>query len=250
MKNIIKQTVWIFIILLPSSLFAWSFADLWRTADQQGAKLLQAGKAEDAASVFKNKDWQAVATYRKGDYSSALKQFNSNKTSDGQYNAGNAAVYLGRYQDAIDFYDKAIALNSNNSDAISNRELAKKLMNENKQPQKNSSENNAKKEMAQNDDQQDAKNNHQEQANQSAQEGRSQKEQAENKKPPSNNQQLNSNQQNEMASASDFSQSQNEDTKQLLRRLEDNPGGLLRHKFMRDYLRRHAVVENKDQGEI
>ena len=114
------------------------------TADQQGRDLLQAGKAKEAADVFNNKDWQAIANFKSGNYSVAFQQFNKKKTSDSQYNAGNSAAYLAHYQEAIDAYDKAIDLNPNNTDAIFNRDMIKKIMNE-KKPDQNSSEKDATK---------------------------------------------------------------------------------------------------------
>lgn len=215
-------------LLLPAASFAWGWMDFWQTADQQGAKLLQADNPQAAAQKFANKDWQAVAQYRASNYLQAQRQFSGTKTSDGQYNAANAAAFLGHYQEAIAAYDKAIALNPNNTDAIFNRDLIKKLMNKKQQSQNQASANKTK------DKQNMAQNN-------------SPSKQSDQKQ--SNSQMPAQQQQNESAANAGRPQTQDEDKKQLLRRLADDPGGLLRQKFLRDYYRRHAMDENTVQGD-
>lgn len=297
------QTLFSFslLLLIPSTLFAWQWTDLWQTADQQGSKLLQAGKAKEAAKLFKDKAWQGVASYRAGDYSQALKQFRSQKTSDGQYNAGNAAAYLGRYDEAIEAYEKAIALNPNNTDAITNKEIVKKLRDKQKEKQQNNScksKNNSTKDNKQNkennsNDTQSQQNNSSEknkndkknnannqqknqeegqqqdnqkkdqQGQQDNQKNEQQKQQANSKSQskPNNSSNTNENssetlpnnlntkQENTLNSASSQSQTQ-EDQKQILRRLPDDPGGLLRQKFLRDYMRRHVNDNDSGAGDI
>jgi Ca-activated chloride channel family protein len=239
MKNI--KYLLCFILLLPAAASAWQWADLWLTPDQRAGKLLQTGKPKTAARVFKNRNWQGVANYRAGNYTLAFKEFSANKSSDGQYNAGNAAAFMGNYQDAITAYDKAIALNSNNNDAITNRDIVKKLLQQQKQQQKQQDNSNSSK---------NAKNN--------SQQNSEQQNQAE-KKQDSKNQQTRNNPQNQSGNSPQKSttdpqnitaqtskqQRQDEDSKQLLRRLADDPGGLLQQKFLRDYTRRHGT---DDQG--
>lgn len=272
----------ILLLFLPTSLFAWQWVDLWRTADQQGAELLQAGKAQQASQVFKNKDWQAVALYRAENYAQAFQQFKKHKTSDGQYNAGNAAAHLGRYQEALDAYDKAIALNPHNTDAITNREIIKKLLdkknqqshsaNSNKSSASSSSKNekkNTKNKSASNspssspqiqDQNNSSQNNNAEKKNQqnnlkktTSQDTKVQQ-QTDNiptspdnsSQPLSENKELDSKQEKINALAKAKRQAKEEDQKQLLRRLPDDPGGLLRQKFLRDYFRRHS--DNNGEG--
>lgn len=275
MKNSIRHIGWIALLFIPSPLFAWKWIDLWQTRDQQGAKLFQAGKVEEASQVFKNKDWQAVALYRAKNYTQSYQQFIEKKTSDAQYNAGNAAAYLGRYKEAIDAYDKAIVLNPNNSDAITNREIIKKLINKNKQAQNNTSNNKAKtkqndvkdnknnnlssqqnngqdnasqenKDKKQKQDTNQQKSNKQEIQNQQAQLSQSSQAQADNIKQMSDKQKIDTKLPDKSKSLANRVQAQDDNKKQLLRSVVDDPGGLLHQKFLRDYLRRHSAEENRE----
>ncbi|MHB1948293.1 MAG: tetratricopeptide repeat protein [Gammaproteobacteria bacterium] len=251
-------------LFLPSIASAWQWADLWQSPDQRGSQLLQSGKAQAAAQVFKDKNWQSVSYYRSGNYDQAYKQFSTNKTSDGQYNAGNAAAFMEHYQEAIAAYDKAIALNSNNTDAITNRGIVKKLLQQkqpqqNKQQQNNSTSNNNKndkdKSSAEKSNPQQSsgqqnqadKQNQQKPANNNQQQSanNTKQNQSENVSQQSGEKQYNSNPQ---TTASSQQQRQDENNKQLLRRLSDDAGGLLQQKFLRDYARRHGGDENLDQG--
>lgn len=282
MKKRLMQLILIQLLLLStSSVFAWQWTDLWQTADQQGTRLLQAGNAKQAAQVFKNKDWQAVAKYRAGDYEQALQRFKSQNTSDGQYNAGNAAAYLGRYQEAIAAYDKAIALNPHNKDAITNREIIKKLFDKqnNSSCSKNSSDSSAKnekenaKDSSTKNDGENAKNSSTKNDKKDGKDSsaKNEKDNSNNEtknsqnstsKDNSNPQQSSNNATTSQANGSDpqktpksldskqdklsasaaqrQEEAKEEDQKQLLRRLSDDPGGLLRQKFLRDYFRRHS----------
>lgn len=276
MKNKAKHTTLVLLLMISPSLLAFTWDDLWHTPDQQGAQLLQAGKAEEASKRFKNKEWQAVAQYRAGDYSQAYKQFSSKNSSDNQYNAGNSAAYSGQYQEAIHAYDKAIALNPNNTDAINNRDIVRKLMEKQNQQQKNSSSKNNhddKNDSTSNDAQNKQKNNGNSADNKntaqnnSPQENNDKEQTAENNQQSKNKsnqgqqpgdssttnnandgQQPDSTQQSDKPSTQHIQQAQNEDKNQLLRRIHDDPGGLLRQKFLRDYLRRHPVDSDKEDS--
>ena len=264
------------LLIFPLTANAWQWMDLWQTPDQQGHQLLQTGKPAVAAHVFKDKNWQSVSHYRAGNYADAFSQFNSHQTSDGQYNAGNAAAFMGKYQEAIAAYDKALVLNPKNTDASINRDIVKKLLQEQqqqKQQQKqqdnkdnssseknkanqdksNSTQNNQsdqqqKKENSPPDSKQDDTKQNPAQNTQS--EKQNQQSSQQNNKDPMQQSQLDKTPQDEEKTTSAKQQRQEENNQQLLRRLGDDPGGLLQQKFLRDYVRRHNGDDNSDQGGV
>jgi Ca-activated chloride channel family protein len=278
MNNFIKLMLVMCLPLTSSPAFAWQWSDFWHTKDQQGKELLQNGKPKEAAHVFANKDWQAVAQYRAGDYAQAYEQFGSNKTSDAQYNAGNAAAYNGKYGESVAAYDKAIALNPNNEDAIANRDIVKKLQAKQEEQDKKSSDKDSKdkKQEASSKDQKNssAKNQDDKQKGQKDASAKNQddKQSDQNKDDKQKDAQKDKQEQNQQAKtekseskpdsdkfdgtqppneslATSQQQNQDEDKKQMLRRLADDPGGLLRQKFMRDYYRRHPGSEYLEPGD-
>ncbi|MDV0440247.1 VWA domain-containing protein [Xanthomonas sacchari] len=78
---------------------------LWKRADQIRQQRLDAG----------------VQAYRKGDFAAAQQQFEGIDSDAGWYNLGNALARQGRYDEAIDAYDKALKLHPQMADAIANR---------------------------------------------------------------------------------------------------------------------------------
>jgi Ca-activated chloride channel family protein len=107
---------------------ALTWEDLWLTHNQQGYRALSQGDPTIAAQLFTIPQWQGLAYYRMGDYERALQAFSQNNDAISFYNRGNALAHLGRYQDAIHAYDKALALNIHLDDAQFNRNLLKKML--------------------------------------------------------------------------------------------------------------------------
>ena len=135
-------------------------SQLWLTADQQAMQAFNKGNTEAAARKFTNPDWKASALYRNGNFEQAAELFNREpentdttadktspaKNSDRFYNRGNALAKAGKYQQALSAYEKAIELDKNNDDAIYNRDLVKKALeqqqqNKNEKSDKDSKEN-------------------------------------------------------------------------------------------------------------
>lgn len=77
----------------------------WERADQVRQQRLDAG----------------VQAYRKGDFAAAQQRFEGIDSDAGWYNLGNALARQGRYDEAIDAYDKALKLHPQMADAIANR---------------------------------------------------------------------------------------------------------------------------------
>jgi Ca-activated chloride channel family protein len=102
--------------------------NLWRTPDQQAEQLMRQGKAAEAAHIYSDPRCRAYAELRAGHYAQAAHDFAAFHDSDGHYNRGNALARSGDLQGAIRAYDAALASNPGNRDALHNRDLVAKAL--------------------------------------------------------------------------------------------------------------------------
>lgn len=98
---------------------------LWQTPDQQGRHLMAEERYHDAAAAFADPMWAGVARFRAGDFKEAAQLFGGMDTAEAAFDQGNALVMLGKYDDAVARYDRALALRQGWASAEANRNLAK-----------------------------------------------------------------------------------------------------------------------------
>lgn len=110
----------------PVHAFGWD--DIWLTKDQQAQRQLAEGSAADAATLFKDPVWQAVAHYRAGEYAGSASSFAAQEDTESLYNLGNALARLGEFESAIDAYEQVLEINAGNEDAQYNRDLIKDML--------------------------------------------------------------------------------------------------------------------------
>lgn len=125
----------IIIVPAPQSAYAAPWNDLWLNKDQQAERQLAAGNADAAAALFENPDWQAVAQYRAGDYASSAEGFAQQGDTRSLYNLGNAMAFQGELDSAIDAYAQVLEVDPDNADAQYNLELVKALKEQQQQSQ-------------------------------------------------------------------------------------------------------------------
>ncbi|WP_256574342.1 VWA domain-containing protein [Pseudomonas sp. HAR-UPW-AIA-41] len=130
---------WLFLVLLcplwQPQARALEWADLWQRADQQGAQLLEQGKAGEAAKRFNDPQWQGMAHYAAGDYAAAAERFAQFDTASAHYNRGNALAKGGELAAALDAYDIALEKQPDLEAARHNRALVEQLLRQQQQQQ-------------------------------------------------------------------------------------------------------------------
>ena len=248
---------------IPKNSYALEWGDLWNSADQQGQKAFQQQQYQQAAEQFNSPQWKAAAQYKAGQYQQALDTLQNLEDSDTWYNKGNAHAQLSQLQEALEAYNKTLELDPDNEDARHNKELIEKEL-QKQQEQQQGQDNN--KNQPQNDEQsgeqQDGENS--EQAENQQQNETDSKGDSETSEPAANEpgeQQEEQQSEAEQQSAQQSEKQENEKTEeqaetaqatqetaqtdqetqqaneQWLKRIPDDPAGLLRRKFKYQYSR-------------
>lgn len=110
-----------------STAHAFSWTDLWLTPEQQAQRLLDSGKAADAADKFTDARRRAYAEIEAGNYAEGAKILEGFQDAQSQYNRGNALARSGQLENALAAYDSTIKQTTVESplgrDARRNREL-------------------------------------------------------------------------------------------------------------------------------
>lgn len=198
MKRILRIFLF-FSLLLNIGLCHGAWRDWWLRKDQQGMRLLKSGKADVAAKTFESGDWQAVANYKSQNYTQAQEAFGQKNDATSNYNMGNALALQGKYEEAIASYDKALEQSPNMADAVYNREIVKKLLEqEKKKPkdkQKEKKDNQKDKDKDKNKDKKDQKKDDQNKDNNKDQQNNKDQKDNQQNSPQSKNQNDNSDKQ-------------------------------------------------------
>ncbi len=242
----------------PAEASLWD--DLWRTPDQQAHRALDDGDAERAQELFENPEWAAVAGYRAGDFPGSAAGFAGGETAASLYNLGNALTRLGEFESALDAYEAALELDPNDEDATYNRDLIRQLLDQQQQEQQEQQNQDSSQESG-GESQDQSQQNSEQQGMDAQQQSDSQSEsgdpserqdgemteeelealqraleeaaQEAEENPDGEPQQLSE----EELAALRRMQEQEQAMEQWLRRIPNDPGGLLRRKFRYQYQR-------------
>lgn len=96
----------------------------WLTPDQQADRLVASDAYLEAAATYEDPLRQGVAYFQGGEFESAAAAFARLDAPDAAYNRGNALVMLGKYDNAIQSYDRALQLREGWKEATDNRAIA------------------------------------------------------------------------------------------------------------------------------
>ena len=216
------------VILIAPLLFtaqpvkALEWQDLWQTPDQQASEAMTAENYEAAKGLFQDSRWRGSAAFKAGDFDQAIADFSQDESATGDYNHGNALAKSGDLQGAIKAYNNALSKEPKMEDARFNLDLVEQLKDQQDQDQQEQEQ--------QDQGQQDQEQQDQDQQNESDEDPA----QTEQDKPEDKNEAATEEEQKEEVSVeelSDEEKQEQEAIERILRRIPDDPGGLLRAKF-------------------
>jgi Ca-activated chloride channel family protein len=125
---------WLVLFLpFPDPVHAWQWDDLWQNPDQRAYQAYQRGGYSEAADLFEDPEWKAASEYAAGRYQRAVETLDEVDSGDNAYNKGNALARSVRFGEALEQYDRALELDPDDQDALYNRKLVKRLLQQQQQ---------------------------------------------------------------------------------------------------------------------
>jgi Ca-activated chloride channel family protein len=230
---------------------AWPgwWKDAWQRRDQQAWQALQKEENDRAASLAQDPEISGQAWYRSEKYENALGAWSQVSTADALYNRGNALAQLGQYEQALAAYDEALDLQPGMEDAQFNRDLIAQL-----KEQQEQQEQQEKDQKGEGDEQQEGESSDQssedstsgQSGDESGQEQESGEQQQGEQKGEQGEGKPGEEQQSQQDYAASWSEEDAQAMEQWLRRIPDDPGGLLRRKFINEHQRRGAPEDEPE----
>ncbi|GGC75058.1 VWA domain-containing protein [Marinobacter halophilus] len=118
--------------LAPRPAMAVDWGGLWQREDQRGQQLIEQNPAR-AAELLQQPGWRGSALYRDGRYDEAAQIFSEQSGALGHYNRGNALARAGQLEQALDAYQQALQQYPDFDDARANLDLVKQLLEQQQQ---------------------------------------------------------------------------------------------------------------------
>lgn len=272
---------------LPATVLTKTWQDWWATPDQQAARALANGDTASAAKQFVDPQWKAYAEYQNGQHAEAAQHFSQSDSTTAKYNLGNAQARAGDLEGALASYKQALEKKPDFSDAKFNSDLVEQLLKQKQQDAKNGQQQGQDQTQQDKQQNQDPNQQNQEQRGQKqsmSDQGQSQKSQEQQNTPEKQddndrqespeeeksdsgqeaykekeNQEENTSdprklddkdQAKENATKDDkgaYDSEKQQATEQWLRKVPDDPGGLLKNKFYYYYQlnRQKALIERR-----
>jgi Ca-activated chloride channel family protein len=97
---------------------------LWFTPDQLGQRLMKRERYAEAAEAFRDPMRKGVAWFRAGEFEKAEQTFARVATAEAEYNRGNCLIMQGKYEQAVERFDRALKLRPKWQAALNNRAIA------------------------------------------------------------------------------------------------------------------------------
>ncbi|MDP4546695.1 VWA domain-containing protein [Marinobacter sp. MDS2] len=261
--------------MAPRPAMALDWAGLWQREDQRGPELIEQNPSQ-AAEILEQPIWRGSALYRAGKYDEAIDAFSNSAETTSHYNRGNALARAGKLEEALKAYDRVLEEQPEHADAHFNRDLVKKLL-EQQQKQNQNGDNDQNQNQSSKQDNSDSQNSDSQQGDKQQSGDDSERQDGEQQDRQSSEKQNQDGQQSQDQQQQEPEQTEEQQSgsaqpskqdpeqgpeaeapapvteqplsqgqEQMLRRVPDNPGGLLQRKFLQQYQQRQT---QRDEGD-
>ncbi len=236
----------IFIVLIAISLsphkevIAAESNNLFLNKNQQGKQAFDRKDFQTAEKLFSDIRWQAATAYRLNNWETALDLYKQLNDVESIYNRGNTLVFLARLEEAVIAYNQVLKRNPQHEDALFNKSevlrLLEKLSNENKDSSIQNKDKTNPKEKSNDSKQSDSENQENNPPNQPNQDNDSNQSSGNPDDIPIENTATKPSETDDANTAEvgeveqDIAEN-NLAEEQWLRRIKDDPAGLMRRKF-------------------
>ena len=246
----------LFTLPVQQPVHAFGWIDLWSSPEQRAAEAITNQKFEQIPQNA-SADWRGAGAYYQQDMDLAIEEFSASSAesnlASAHYNLGNSLAKAGKLESALEAYDQALAAAPDLQDAIFNRKLVDQLLQQQQKQQQQQQQDGGQQQdgeqqnQQQRPEEQNGADDQQQSGDSGQQQGRSeeqnqQQQSAENddQSEQQGEQQKSENELSESERQSQLAES-NPDTgpmsereqalEQWLKKIPDDPGGLLRRKF-------------------
>lgn len=266
---------------IPQPAAAMDWDSLWQREDQRAAELIREDPGA-AATILESPEWRGSALYRAERYDEAASAFAGKPSPLADYNRGNALARADKLKEAVKAYDSALERNPDMEDARVNRQLVQDLL---KQQEKNSSQDQGDGDQSSSDSSEDGSQQQGDSSDSSgenqSQDGSQGSQDSQNSDGEPEQSQDSSQEQGQNGTQEESGEEQSGDSpesgdanaqasgaepgseevqapasvsetpltqsqEQSLRRIPDNPGGLLQRKFLQQYQERQTPSDEGD----
>ena len=107
---------------------ALELADLWARRDQRAAIALGQGDFDRAVLIAPDHRWRGTALYRAGRFRESAEAFAAGDVADDHYNRGNALLFAGDLHGALEAYREALARQPSHEDAAHNLGIVESMV--------------------------------------------------------------------------------------------------------------------------
>ncbi len=222
---------------------------LWLNRDQRGLRAMEEEDPVTAAVLFDNSAWRGTANYRSGDYSGAIAEFSLGDDLDSKFNLGNALAFAERFEESIAAYQSVLDLQPDHADALKNKEIVEKLLEEQQQQEQEEQQQEQQEQEEQQEQQaEDEEGEQQEAPPEQEQQEPQDPQESEEKEPTEQQEESENDNANSQQRANTEVEEDQESLEQFLRRIEDDPGELLQRKFQFESRRR--MIERRAASQV